>query len=85
MSALGQKRTLAAQQVMSALPPKADMCGAIWDVRFRPKADSCSATKGSLFDHLVGALLELQRYVEAERLGRLEIDHQQILDRRLHG
>jgi len=25
--------------VMSALPPKADMCGAIWDVRFGPKAD----------------------------------------------
>jgi hypothetical protein len=28
MSALGQKRTHAAQHVMSALPPKADMCGA---------------------------------------------------------
>ena len=26
MSALGQKRTFAVQQVMSALPPKADMC-----------------------------------------------------------
>ena len=28
MSALGQKQTYAAQKVMSALPPKADMCGA---------------------------------------------------------
>jgi hypothetical protein len=28
MSALGHKRTCAAQKVMSALPPKADMCGA---------------------------------------------------------
>src|SRR5262245_5355079 len=28
MSALGQKRTCAAQELMSALPPKADMCGA---------------------------------------------------------
>jgi hypothetical protein len=27
------------QQVMSALPPKADMCGADTDVRFGPKAD----------------------------------------------
>ena len=27
MSALGQKQTFALQQVMSALPPKADMCG----------------------------------------------------------
>ena len=28
MSALGQKRTFAPQKVMSALPPKADVCGA---------------------------------------------------------
>jgi hypothetical protein len=28
MSALGQKQTFAAQKIMSALPPKADMCGA---------------------------------------------------------
>ena len=39
MSALGQKRTCAAQKIMSALPPKADMCGATRDVRFVPKAD----------------------------------------------
>ena len=39
MSALGQKRTHAVQQRMSALPPKADMCGATRDVRFGPKAD----------------------------------------------
>ena len=39
MSALGQKQTCAVQNVMSALPPKADMCGANRDVRFVPKAD----------------------------------------------
>ena len=33
MSALGQKQTCAAQKVMSALPPKADMCSALGDVR----------------------------------------------------
>jgi hypothetical protein len=33
MSALGQKQTFAPQNVMSALPPKADMCGATTDVR----------------------------------------------------
>jgi hypothetical protein len=38
MSALGQKQTFAPQKVMSALPPKADMCGATRDVRFGPKA-----------------------------------------------
>jgi hypothetical protein len=38
MSALGQKRTFAVQKVMSALPPKADMCGAASDVCFGPEA-----------------------------------------------
>ena len=33
MSALGQKRTFAVQNVMSAIPPKADMCGALAYVR----------------------------------------------------
>jgi hypothetical protein len=32
---------------MSALPPKADICGATSDVRYGPKADI------GLFDHLV--------------------------------
>ena len=49
MSALGQKRTLAVQNRMSALPPKADMCGAARDVRFGPIADI-----GSL-DDFIGA------------------------------
>ena len=39
MSALGQKRTCAVQNAMSALPPKADMCSATQHVRFVPKAD----------------------------------------------
>src|SRR5262245_26034081 len=39
MSALGQKRTCALQNVMSALPPKADMCSAHAHVCFGPKAD----------------------------------------------
>jgi hypothetical protein len=39
MSALGQKQTFAAQNAMSALPPKADMCGAKRHVRFVPIAD----------------------------------------------
>ena len=39
MSALGQKQTFAVQNGMSALPPKADMCSALGDVRFVPIAD----------------------------------------------
>jgi hypothetical protein len=39
LSALGQKPTFAVQNGMSALHLKADMCGAMRDVRFVPKAD----------------------------------------------
>src|SRR5262249_45982556 len=38
MSALGQMQT-ALQKLMSALPPKADMCGAKQHVRFTPNSD----------------------------------------------
>ena len=58
MSALGQKRTFAVQYVMSALPPKADMCGALGDVRYVPIADIAY-----LFDHLVGAGEQRRRHV----------------------
>ena len=69
---------------MSALPPKAGMCGAVADVCFEPIADTTKATrcglmqctKRSLFDHFVGDLLEMHRHFEAQRLGRLHIDHQ---------
>jgi hypothetical protein len=47
MSALGQKQTYAVQTVMSALPPKADMCGAIRDVRFGPIADILQIIRSS--------------------------------------
>src|SRR5262245_16067895 len=46
MSAMGQKRTFAVHQPMSALPPKADMCGATRDVRFGPIADIESSILG---------------------------------------
>ena len=49
MSALGQKQTRAVQQRMSALPPKADMCGATSEVRCVPIADM------TLFNFVVGA------------------------------
>jgi hypothetical protein len=37
------------------------------------------------FDHLVGALLELERNVDADCLCGLEVDHQFELDRGLDG
>ena len=48
MSALGQKQTLAAHQPMSALPPKADLCGANRNVRLGPIADIIRAGVFSL-------------------------------------
>src|SRR4029077_13668366 len=42
MSALGHKRTFCDAGAMSALPPKADICSAIGDVRFVPIADIAS-------------------------------------------
>jgi hypothetical protein len=40
MSALGHKQTFCDPKAMSALPPKADMCGAIRDVCFGPRGDN---------------------------------------------
>ena len=40
---------------------------------------------GQLLDHLVGALLELERNVDADCLCSLEVDHQFELDRGLDG
>ena len=30
----------------------------------------------ALFDHLIGELLEMQRHVEAQRFGCLQVDHE---------
>jgi hypothetical protein len=49
MSALGHHLTFGSAIVMSALPPKADMCGATWDVRFGPIATNAPQT-ASLFN-----------------------------------
>ena len=45
MSALGHKRTCAVQKGMSALLPKADMCGALAHVCFVTKADIPALTQ----------------------------------------
>src|SRR5262249_15695386 len=46
---------------------------------------SAPQQKAPLFDHVVGALLEEQRHIEAQRLGSLKIDRQLELDRGLDG
>jgi hypothetical protein len=45
MSQMGQKQTLKQLHPMSALPPKADIGRARWDVRFVPFADIRSVWK----------------------------------------
>jgi hypothetical protein len=78
MSALGHSLPMrlvsASHDVRST--PKADM-------RFQrnicsdgPKADSCTAAKSVLFDHLVGAGEECRRYLQANCFRGPEVDHQ---------
>src|SRR5262249_33716322 len=74
---------LAILRAMSALPPKADSCGAATHVRFGPKADSCTAAILSLFDRLVGVGEEGRRYFQANCFRSPEVDHELKL-RRLH-
>jgi hypothetical protein len=62
------------QTVMSALPPKADVCSATAHVCFGPIADI-----GCLFDYLVSGLLQMRRHGEAKRLGGLEVDYEHEL------
>jgi hypothetical protein len=81
MSGLGQKRTLKRVHLMSALPPKADIGSTCQDVRFVPIADSRTAAKVPLFDHLVGKRNESWRDFKAKRLGGLKIEHEFELGR----
>jgi hypothetical protein len=68
-SEMGQKRTSKRLQSMSALPPKADISGAHWDVRFMPKADIAPS-----FDHVVRKCEHVGRNRDTECLGCLKID-----------
>ena len=54
------------QKAMSALPPKADMCGALAHVRFVPIADSCSAEKRIV----IRSLRRRERAAKEARSGR---------------
>ena len=80
-AACGGLRVRMTVRVMSALPPKADMCGATRDVRFGPKADSCTAATASLFDHFVRCHKQRLRHFEAECLRGFEVDDQLKLSR----
>ena len=69
--------------MLSAFHPIATVARTFQIGREVPLPNSCSATKVRnqiLLDHLVGALLEVQRHVKAERFRSFEIDHQFELD-----
>ncbi|HEX8810225.1 MAG TPA: hypothetical protein VF760_14660, partial [Xanthobacteraceae bacterium] len=61
MSALGQKQTFGSGNPMSAIPPKADIEGRDGNVRFVPKADSCTATKKPSPDYFRCAIAHMSR------------------------
>ena len=63
-------------QAMSALTPKADIGTQPRNVRFGPKADSCTTAILSLFDHQVGAAKQRKRHGKAEGLGSFQVDDQ---------
>ena len=62
MSALGQKQTFAP---LSAYPRKRTLAAHYPMSALGQKRTHAVQQKGSLFDHFVGDLLEMQRYVEA--------------------
>src|SRR5712664_885135 len=85
MSVRGQKRKWWHFQNMSAVPPTTEIRRGERHVCFVPEADSCNCNKKTvLFDHLVGAEEKRLRNVEAQRLGRLQIDEQLKPCRLLH-
>ena len=57
---------------MSALPPKADIPRSNCDVRFVPKADSCTAAILSLSINPVGMAEQRKRYGTAECIGGIQ-------------
>src|SRR5262249_31942269 len=71
------RETGLSQPAMSALPPKADMCGALAHVCFWPKADI-----DRLFDHFIGAQQEGYRDRQTNLLGRFKV-HNQLKSRRV--
>src|SRR6185295_13297067 len=56
-----------AQMVMSALPLKADMCGATGDVCYGPKADICSAAAYVRFTPTAPANADIERFTAYSR------------------
>src|SRR5262245_30033377 len=79
MSALGQKQTCAAQNVMSALPPIATS-----NATYGMSALGHKRTSQTSVDNLVGTLLQKQWHVQPEPFRRLKIDSHHEFRRQLY-
>ena len=69
MSALGQKQTFAVQKNMSALLPKADMCGAKRNVCFVPIADIPRGELCAITDENKETALGIRRPLSGTKAG----------------
>jgi hypothetical protein len=77
---MGQKQTSEHVRVLSALLPKADIGTQPRDVRFVPKADSCTAEinaalLGQVLSNSSGAVCALERSAQELQRGCLYIVH----------
>jgi hypothetical protein len=80
MSRMGSKP---AQKLVSALSPVYSELRTL--VGATGMSQKCHNRGGTLFNHVVGELLNKQWHIEAERFGGLEVDDDLEFRRMLHG
>ncbi len=84
MHVMSEKTPTSRPAPVCLLPPAADKQSHTTSAALCQEETYAVQQIAALFDHLVGAGKHGRRHVEAERLGRLEVEHRLVLGRRLH-